>query len=232
MQEPENGIEFNDGSPPPPDDPNDDEAADKVGPTTSDRIFLLPATDQVRELQTILRDRTTTHSEFVFYADRIIRLVIEEGLNYLPCKPCTITTPTGYEYDGLQFARGNCGVSVCRSGEVMEQALRQCCRSIRIGKVLIGEDQRMLYARLMADIAHRRVLLMYPLLTTGHTIVKAVSILLASNVKEENIFLLSVFSHPRAIKQIRKHYRRLTIITGEVSSTVPLFFTTKYFGTD
>ncbi|VDM56242.1 unnamed protein product [Angiostrongylus costaricensis] len=68
-----------------------------------------------------------------------MRLVIEEALNKLPYTEVTITTPTHCQYKGIRFMRGNCGVSLCRSGEAMEFALRQCCRSIRICKMLIGK---------------------------------------------------------------------------------------------
>jgi uracil phosphoribosyltransferase len=57
-----------------------------------------------------------------------MKLVIELGLNRLPFEQNSIITPTGSQYTGIAFKRGNCGVSVCRSGESMEAALRQCCR--------------------------------------------------------------------------------------------------------
>ena len=54
----------------------------------------------------------------------------------------------------------------------MEKSLRDCCRSIRIGKMLIRhEDENMskppkvIYVRLPNDIAKRNVLLMYPLMS-------------------------------------------------------------------
>lgn len=52
-----------------------------------------------------------------------IRLVIEESLNQLPFSKCIITTPTGAQYNGLKYERGNCGVSIVRSGEAMEQVI-------------------------------------------------------------------------------------------------------------
>ncbi len=63
-----------------------------------------------------------------FVADRLIRLVIEEGLNQLPYSDSEVKTPAGWPYKGLEFGRGNCGVSVVRSGEAMEKALQDCCR--------------------------------------------------------------------------------------------------------
>ena len=51
-------------------------------------------------------------------------------------------TPNGEKYNGLAFQKGSCGVSIIRSGEAMEQGLRDCCRSIRIGKILIQVTKR------------------------------------------------------------------------------------------
>lgn len=97
-------------------------------------LKIIDSNDQIKELQTIIRDKNTTRSDFKFYADRLIRLVIEESLNQLPYSDCSVITPTGAIYDGLRYRSGNCGVSIIRSGEAMEQGLRDCCRSIRIGR--------------------------------------------------------------------------------------------------
>lgn len=50
------------------------------------RAQVIPMTDQIRRLQTIIRDQESSRSDFVFSADRLIRLVVEEGLNQLPYK--------------------------------------------------------------------------------------------------------------------------------------------------
>lgn len=52
----------------------------------------------------------------------------------------------------------------------MEQGLRDCCRSIRIGKILIQSDEetqraKVYYAKFPPDIYRRKVLLMYPILS-------------------------------------------------------------------
>lgn len=57
--------------------------------------------------------------QFIFIVQ--IRLVIEESLNQLPFTKFVITTPTGASYKGLKYQKGNCGVSIVRSGEAMEQ---------------------------------------------------------------------------------------------------------------
>ncbi|GMT28585.1 hypothetical protein PFISCL1PPCAC_19882, partial [Pristionchus fissidentatus] len=195
-------------------------------------VVLLTPTNQVQELQTILLDRKTDHSDFVFYADRLMRLVVEEALNQLPVTQVTVTTPTYCKYKGLEFARGNCGVSLCRSGEAMEIALRQCARSIRIAKILIGEEQKVLYARFTSDMSTRRVLLLYPILSTGQTVLKAISALKDNNVSEENIYLVTLFAHPSSVVRISHRYPLVTIVASKTSKAVPLNFAMKYFGTE
>ncbi|KAK4299640.1 hypothetical protein Pmani_028099 [Petrolisthes manimaculis] len=198
---------------------------------------LIPASGQVKELQTIIRDRNTSRSDFKFYADRLIRLVVEEGLNQLPYSDCTITTPTGCQYQGLQFVKGNCGVSIVRSGEAMEQGLRSCCRSIRLGKILVESDletheARVVYAKFPDDISQRKVLLMYPIMSSGNTVIKAVNVLQEHAVAEENIILLNLFSTPAAARTITTVFPKMHILTSEVHPVAPNHFGQKYFGTD
>lgn len=57
-------------------------------------VFTLPQTAQLEALYTIIRDKHTHRGDFLFYSDRIIRLLVEEGLNHLPVVPKTVETPT------------------------------------------------------------------------------------------------------------------------------------------
>ncbi|XP_061203768.1 uracil phosphoribosyltransferase homolog isoform X1 [Neopsephotus bourkii] len=88
-----------------------------------------------------------------------------------------------------------------RSGEAMEQGLRDCCRSIRIGKILIQSDEetqraKVYYAKFPPDIYRRKVLLMYPILSTGNTVIEAVKVLVEHGVQPSIIILLSLLSTP------------------------------------
>ncbi|KAL2768531.1 uracil phosphoribosyltransferase-like protein isoform 1 [Daubentonia madagascariensis] len=201
------------------------------------QLKLLPMNDQIRELQTIIRDKTASRGDFMFSADRLIRLVVEEGLNQLPYKECMVTTPTGYKYEGVKFEKGNCGVSIMRSGEAMEQGLRDCCRSIRIGKILIQSDEetqraKVYYAKFPPDICRRKVLLMYPILSTGNTVIEAVKVLIEHGVQPSVIILLSLFSTPHGAKSIIQEFPEITILTTELHPVAPTHFGQKYFGTD
>lgn len=98
--------------------------------------------------------------------------MVEEGLNHLPVVEHAVTTPVGRTYSGLLFQGKICGVSIMRAGEAMEQGLRDCCRSVRIGKLLIQRDEetalpKLFYDKLPEDIADRWVLLLDPMFATG-----------------------------------------------------------------
>ena len=67
----------------------------------------------------------------------VLLQVVEAGLGFLPFTEKTVITPTGSQYVGVDFAKRLCGVSIIRSGESMENALRACCKGIKIGKILV-----------------------------------------------------------------------------------------------
>jgi uracil phosphoribosyltransferase len=120
----------------------------------------------------MIRDKNTGRADFIFYSNRIIRLLVEQGLNHLPVVGHEISTPVGRHYDGVKFEGKICGVSIMRAGESMEQGLRDCCRSVRIGKILIQRDEetskpKLYYDKLPEDVADRWVLLLDPMLATG-----------------------------------------------------------------
>jgi len=200
-------------------------------------VKILKSNGNIRDMQTVLRDKTTTMGDFKFYADRLIRLVVEEGLNQLPYTPCEVTTPTGHRYEGLKYIHGNCGVSIMRSGEAMEQGLRDVCRSIRIGKILIQtqeetQEPKVFYAKFPPDVEQRRVLLMYPIMSTGQTVAKAIRVLLEHRIKTENIILLNLFATPNGVQTVTRQFPDLKILTSEIHPVAPNHFGQKYFGTD
>jgi uracil phosphoribosyltransferase len=137
-----------------------------------ENVHTLPQTPQLIALLTMIRDKNTDRADFIFYSNRIIRLLVEEGLNHLPVVEHTVTTPVGRTYAGVKFQGKICGVSIMRAGEAMEQGLRDCCRSVRIGKILIQRDEetslpKLFYDKLPEDIAERWVLLLDPMFATG-----------------------------------------------------------------
>lgn len=184
-------------------------------------VTCLPKTIQLQGLFSIIRDKRTARGDFIFYSNRIIRLIVEEGLNQLPVQKETVLTPTNDKYDGVKFVGKICGVSIMRAGESMEQGLRDCCRSVRIGKILIQRDEetaqpKFFYDKLPEDIADRYVFLLDPMLATGGSAMMAVQLLESKGVQQDKILFLNLIASPEGIKNFTEKYPRVKVIVGTV----------------
>ncbi|NXI04154.1 UPP phosphoribosyltransferase, partial [Pachycephala philippinensis] len=155
-----------------------------------------------------------------------IRLVVEEGLNQLPYTECTVTTPTGHKYEGVRFEKGNCGVSIMRSGRwcwlLKEHTLNalETCKQIPFKNATTGLPKP------------GRITLILVILCTGNTVIEAVKVLVEHGVQPSVIILLSLFSTPHGAKSIIQEFPEITILTTEVHPVAPTHFGQKYFGTD
>ncbi|WVQ95972.1 uracil phosphoribosyltransferase [Kwoniella sp. CBS 9459] len=176
-----------------------------------ENALVLAPTRQLQSLLTIIRDEKTQST-----SDRIIRLLVEEGLNHLPVIDKKVITPTGKEYGGVAFQGRICGVSIMRAGEAMEAGLRDCCRSVRIGKDEETAQPKLFYAKLPDDIAQRFVLLLDPMLATGGSCIKAIEVLLDHGVQEEKILFLNLIASPEGINKVCTRFPKLRIITAWV----------------
>ncbi|KAL8193574.1 hypothetical protein R6Q57_026709 [Mikania cordata] len=61
-------------------------------------IYVIQSTFQIRGMHTLIRDKDISKHDFVFYSDRLIRLVVEHGLGHLPFAEMQVVTPTGMVY--------------------------------------------------------------------------------------------------------------------------------------
>lgn len=186
-----------------------------------DNVLILPQTPQLIALMTLIRDKRTARADFIFHANRVIRLLVEEGLNHLPVVEHMVTTPVGRQYSGVKFQGKICGVSIMRAGEAMEQGLRDCCRSVRIGKILIQRDEetakpRLFYVKLPEDIAERWVLLLDPMFATGGSATLAVDVLKSRGVPEERILFLNVIASPEGVTSFAQRFPKLRVVTAFV----------------
>eukprot|EP01123_Difflugia_compressa_P004513 TRINITY_DN15947_c0_g1_i1.p1 TRINITY_DN15947_c0_g1~~TRINITY_DN15947_c0_g1_i1.p1 ORF type:complete len:284 (+),score=52.97 TRINITY_DN15947_c0_g1_i1:55-906(+) len=188
-------------------------------------VVLLPPTKQIISLHTIIRNQLTTREDFIFYSDRLIRLLIEHALSLLPSREKVVITPTSSKYTGLEFTSKICGVSIVRAGESMESGLRAVCKAVRIGKILIQRDEetalpKLYYVKLPADIGDRHVLLMDPMLATGGSAVKAIEVIKEHGVAEDKILFLNLIAAPAGINTMRKHFPKVRIVTTAVDESL------------
>lgn len=62
------------------------------GTKKPDQLKLLPTTSQIIGMHTFIRNKETTRDEFIFYSKRLMRLLIEYALSFLPFKVKLIST--------------------------------------------------------------------------------------------------------------------------------------------
>lgn len=210
-------------------------------------LSVLGCTPQVLGMHTIIRNKDTSRDEFIFYSKRLMRLLIEHALSFLPLKSVSVETPQGGVYEGKRLGgKQITGVSILRAGETMEQALRAVCKDIRLGKILIqtnhdtGEPE-LHYLRLPRDISEDYVILMDSTVSTGAAALMAIRVLLDHDVPEDQIFLLSLLMAEMGVHSVAYAFPRVRIITTAVDKEVNESFHIvpgignfgdRYFGTD
>ncbi|XP_033931743.1 uridine-cytidine kinase-like 1 isoform X2 [Pseudochaenichthys georgianus] len=213
-------------------------------PTT---LSVMESTPQVRGMHTIIRNKETNRDEFIFYSKRLMRLLIEHALSFLPLKSVSVETPQGGTYEGKRLSgKRITGVSILRAGETMEQALMAVCKDIRLGKILIqtnhdtGEPE-LHYLRLPKDLTEDYVILMDSTVSTGAAALMAVRVLLDHDVAEDKIFLISLLMAEMGVHSVAYAFPKVRIITTAVDKEVndqfhiiPGIgnFGDRYFGTD
>jgi len=188
-----------------------------------ENLIVLPYTNQLESLFTIIRDKNTKRNEFLFYSERIIRLLVEESLNLLPTKKKVVETLTNSTFEGKEFVGKLCAIPIVRAGEAMEKSIRETCKSIRIGKILIQRDEEtalptLFYSKLPEDIAERHILLLDPMLATGGSAISAINVLKEKGVKESNIIFINLISCPEGIRAVQNAAPNIKIVTGFVDS--------------
>lgn len=185
------------------------------------QLTILKMTSQLRTLMTIIRDQNTKRNDFIFYSDRINRMLIEEGLNLLPTKEKVVITRTGEKYVGSEFIGKICAVPIIRAGLSMENVIREVAKKIRIAHILIQRDEAtakpIFYKSwLPEDIKDRFVFILDPMLATGGSANATIKTLKDHGVEENKIIFINLVSVPEGISNVLNHFPNIQMITAEV----------------
>lgn len=176
----------------------------------------------VTVLLTKLRDKNTNCKEFNFYGDRLMSILAEEALARLPTvREGTVETPCGQADGLLEGDIANLSiVSIPRSGDILQEAVRKICPGVGIGKILIQRDETtkekravLYYKKLPKNISDCYVILTDPMLATAGSSIKAISVLIEAGVKEENLMFLNLICCPEGLTNLHKTYPRVKVVT-------------------
>ncbi|KAG7390083.1 hypothetical protein PHYPSEUDO_008786 [Phytophthora pseudosyringae] len=173
-------------------------------------------------LQIKLRDEKTTPTEFKFYADRLMRILAEEGLAACASQTETVATPTGDSFTGLVPAEKVCAVSIIRAGDSLLQSIIACDPTISVGKILIQRDETsedkhpvMFYSKLPPNVQKLdNVLLVDPMLATGGSVNMAIKTLIDAGVEQKKITFLNVISCPEGLAALFNAYPEVKVVTA------------------
>ena len=197
-----------------------------VDPKYQDKVTIVN-TKAVSYLLTKLRDKKTSTKDFMIHGDRLMRILAEEALASLPnIGYGVVNTPCGkaiglVEKEELKL----CVVSIPRSGDILQEAVRQIYPGVRIGKILIQRDEStpdkrpiLYYKKLPKDISECFVILVDPMLATAGSAKRAIAVLVDAGIKEENIMFLNLVCCPEGIANLFSAYPNLSVITGAVDT--------------
>ena len=175
----------------------------------------------VQHKMTLLRDRTTPVATFRALLREISMLLAYEITREMPVSQVSIETPIttmeAPKLDGKKLVL----VAVLRAGMGFLDGMLEIVPSARVGHVGLFRDPETLeaveyYFKLTADVSERELVVLDPMLATGHTAVAAVS-----RVKETNpkgIRFLSLLSAPEGIAHFHEHHPDVPVYTAAVDS--------------
>ncbi|EGD75993.1 hypothetical protein PTSG_00700 [Salpingoeca rosetta] len=206
---------------------------------SDERVCVLEQTPNVEAIITALLDESTPQTEFVQFSRRVIRLVIEAGINFLDMEDHTVETPSGHPFQGLKLVQEPCGISIMRAGEAMEQGLRDSLQSINMGHMLIQRDRenpssdpQIYFHHLPANIDKKPILLLDPIIDSGATIINALRILVKEGAEDKRIIILSVFASDAGIDRVLGSFPNVRIaLARKMDNCQAVRFSKRYFGT-
>lgn len=134
----------------------------------------------------IYRQKDLGVEQFQTIGDRLMRLLGEEALARLPTVvEGQVETPCG-PATGFVDIPGPpvCVVSIVRSGDILQEAVRYLQPGVSVGKILIQRDESkpdkpavLYYKKLPKNISDSYVILVDPMLATGGSAIRALEVL-------------------------------------------------------
>jgi uracil phosphoribosyltransferase len=173
----------------------------------------------LRHKLTLLRDRTTTTAKFRQVAREISLLMAYEVTRDLPLEPIDIETPLEPMRAEHLAGKKLCIVSILRAGNGILDGMLDLVPSARVGHIGLYRDPATLqpveyYLKLPTDISERLVILVDPMLATGHSAMAA-----ATRLKQAGVSLLKfvcLLAAPEGIAAFTEAHPDVPVFTGAI----------------
>ena len=165
-----------------------------------------------------LRARETTTAEFRRNLQELSQLLLTEASRAWPTREVAIDTPL-QPCTGATLAKPVVLVPILRAGLGMSDGMLRIMPDAQVGLLGLYRDEATLrpvtyYSRLPRNIADAQVLLLDPMLATGHSACEAVAILKHAGVRD--VQFVCVVACPDGIAQLQNQHPDVPIVTAAI----------------
>jgi uracil phosphoribosyltransferase len=173
----------------------------------------------LRHKLTLLRDKTTSTAQFRLVAREISLLMAYEVTRDLPLEPVDIETPLEPMQAERLAGKKLCLVSILRAGNGILDGMLDLVPSARVGHIGLYRDPTTLqaveyYLKLPTDIAERLVIVVDPMLATGHSAAAAVTRLKQKGVA--HLKFVCLLSAPEGLRSFNAAHPDVPVFTAAV----------------
>jgi uracil phosphoribosyltransferase len=163
---------------------------------------------------TLLRDKNTGSKDFRDMVGEIAMLMCYEATRDLPLTQVEIETPVGLAKSKVISGKKLAFVPVMRAGMGMLDGMLTLVPSAKVGHIGIYREPGTLdavsyYCKMPSDIAERDVIVLDPMLATGHSAVSAIN-----QVKKYNprsIKFMGIVAAPQGLKTLSETHTDVDI---------------------
>jgi uracil phosphoribosyltransferase len=173
----------------------------------------------VQHKLTLMRRKETPTAEFRRLLRELSLLLAYEVTRDLPLGEAEIETPLARMRAPVLAGKKPCLVSVLRAGTGILEGMLDLLPSAPVGHIGLVRDERTLmpseyYYKVPADIAERPVIVVDPMLATGHSAIAAARRLKASRARR--IKLVSILAVREGIDAFHAEHPDVPVITAAI----------------
>ncbi|GMF27003.1 unnamed protein product [Phytophthora lilii] len=182
-------------------------------------------------LLTTLRKKHATVSEFRRASDRLMRLVMEEALAYVPVKTVEIFLPNHGKSDGVALEHPPCAVSMEPAGCPMLDLFHLMEPDQPSGYVAFGDmtlspsdaqpedvQATLCGVELPASLNYHNVFIMDHVVTSAEVVIAVVRRLQERGAVEAMISLVALIATPEAVEKVHTAFPALKIVIAQVDN--------------
>ncbi|WP_435104822.1 uracil phosphoribosyltransferase [Arhodomonas sp. AD133] len=175
----------------------------------------------VQHKLTLLRDRQTSTAKFRDLLREVSVLLAYEVTRDLPLTTCPIETPLAAMDAPILDGKKLCFISILRAGNGLLDGMLELIPAARVGHVGLYRDPQTLqpveyYYKVPTDMDRRLVVVVDPMLATGHSAAAAVTRLKRDGVT--NMRFLCLVASPEGVETFHAEHPDVPLYTAAVDA--------------